>query len=282
MSEPSQSPSLKSKDDAKPVVPADSQLPELTVKALLVGLILAVILGAANVYLALKAGQTVSGMFPAAVIAMAVFRSRFLPGNLLEQNIARTTASVGEALAAGAIFTIPAFLLAQVGGQHLWESFRYWETTLILMLGGVLGVLFITLLRRTLTVDADLPWPESRACTEIVKAGEKGDSGARYVFGALGLGALLQFLKDSRGIQLFQESLSFAKDLPSSVIHHFDTKRQALGDVTHKGLFRCPHRRFPRPDRRGLHHRLRALGDQFRGRRARLAGSDPLRRVPEP
>jgi putative OPT family oligopeptide transporter len=99
----------------------------------------------------------------------------------------RTAASVGEALAAGAIFTVPAFVMVNVGGERLWTSFNYWETSLVLLVGGLLGILFIVLLRRTLAVDAGLPFPESRACAEIVKTGQKGDTGARYVF-AMGLG----------------------------------------------------------------------------------------------
>jgi putative OPT family oligopeptide transporter len=222
--------------EQKPLIPAESTLPELTVKALVAGVLFAVVLGAANAYLAIKAGQTVSGMFPAAVIAIALFRLPFFRGSLLEQNLTRTAASVGEALVAGAAFTLPAFLLVEVDGERLWTHFRYWESTLILLVGGVLGVLFITLLRRTLTVDAELPWPESRACTEIVKAGQQGDSGARYVFGALGLGMLIQLFKDGAGLRLLRESIEWARELPSSVIHHFDTSRAALGDITHRGI----------------------------------------------
>jgi putative OPT family oligopeptide transporter len=147
----------------------------------------------------------------------------------------RTAASVGEALAAGAIFTVPAFVMVNVGGERLWTSFGYWETSLILLVGGLLGILFIVLLRRTLAVDAGLPFPESRACAEIVKTGQKGDTGARYVFGAMGLGMLIQVLKDPAGVRLFQESVQFLKELPASVVHHMDSSRAPLGDVTHRG-----------------------------------------------
>ncbi len=223
--------------EEKPVVPAESTMAELTIKALLVGVVFAAVLGAANAYLAIKAGQTVSGMFPAAVLAIALFRLPFFRGTLLEQNLTRTAASVGEALVAGAAFTIPAFLMVQVGGQRLWDGFHYWETTLILLVGGLLGVLFITLLRRTLVVDSALPWPESRACAEIVKAGQEGDSGARYVFGSMGLAMLIQVFKDSSGLRLFRESVELVKELPASVIHHFDSGRAALGDIAHRGQF---------------------------------------------
>ncbi len=222
-------------DDFKPLIAADADLPELTWKAILLGIVLAAMMGAANAYLALKAGQTVSATFPAAILALAAFRLPFFRGNVLEQNIARAAGTVGEALAAGAIFTIPAFLLVSVGGQRLWTTFDYWQTAMILLVGGVLGVLFITLLRRTLAIDAGLPFPESRACAAIVKAGQAGESGAKYVFGAMGVGMLLQVFKDGAGIRLFRESIEIFKELPSSVIKHFDSSRTALGEVTHKG-----------------------------------------------
>jgi len=222
-------------DDDKTFVPPEESLPELTAKALLLGVVVAALLGAANAYLGFKAGQTVSATFPAAVLAIAAFRLPFFRGSVLEQNTMRTAASVGEALAAGAIFTVPAFVMVNVGGQRLWTSFSYWETSLILLVGGLLGILFIVLLRRTLAVDAGLPFPESRACAEIVKTGQRGDTGARYVFGAMGLGMLVQVFKDPAGIRLFQESVQFVKELPASVVHHMDSSRTPLGDVVHRG-----------------------------------------------
>jgi len=222
-------------DDTKPFVPAEENLAELTLKAVVLGVLVASLLGAANAYLGFKAGQTVSATFPAAVLAIAAFRLPFFRGSVLEQNTMRTAASVGEALVAGAIFTIPAFVMVNVGGQRLWTGFNYWETSFILLVGGVLGILFIVLLRRTLCVDAGLPFPESRACAEIVKAGQRGDTGARYVFGAMGLGMLIQVLKDSSGIRLFRETVGVVKQFPASVIHHFDSNRAPLGDVAHQG-----------------------------------------------
>jgi putative OPT family oligopeptide transporter len=223
------------KDEPTPYVPAEARLAELTWKALLLGVVLAALMGAANAYLALKAGQTVSATFPAAILALAAFRLPFFRGTVLEQNLARSAGTVGEALAAGAIFTIPAFLLVSVEGQRLWTSFEYWQTSLILLVGGVLGVLFITLLRRTLAVDAGLPYPESRACAVVVKAGQEGASGAKYVFGAMGVGMLVQIFKDAAGLRLFRESVEFFRQLPASVIHHFDSSRAALGDIRHRG-----------------------------------------------
>ncbi|HEV2232574.1 MAG TPA: OPT/YSL family transporter, partial [Terriglobia bacterium] len=122
----------------KPFVPHDSNEPEFTVKAALAGIILAAIFGAANAYLGMKAGQTVAATIPAAVIAIALFRLPFFRGGVLEQNLTRTAASVGEALVAGAIFTIPAFMMVNVGGQRLWTDLRshYWVGTFILLSGG--------------------------------------------------------------------------------------------------------------------------------------------------
>ena len=218
-----------------PYVPAQTDLPELTVRALTLGIVMAVVLGAANAYLGLRAGLTISATFPAAVIAIAAFRLPFMRGGILEQNIARTTASVGEALVAGAIFTIPAFVMVEVGGERLWETFNYWETTLILLIGGLMGIFFVILLRRTLVVDAHLPFPESYACYEIVKAGQKGESGAKYVFGALGLGMIIEIFKNSSGIQLVRESVEGFLAFPASVVRHFFPSRESMGSLEHTG-----------------------------------------------
>ncbi len=181
--------------DFKPFVPAQTDLPELTFKAVLLGVVMAIVLGAANAYLGMKAGLTVAATFPAAVVAMAALR--LFRGSILEENIARTTASVGEALVAGAIFTIPAFMISGV-----WEKVHYWETIAIMLIGGVLGVLFIIILRRTLVVEADLPFPESVAAGELVKAGQGGQTGAGYVFSAMGFAGLWELIKNSNGIQV--------------------------------------------------------------------------------
>lgn len=229
---------MPEKPGEQPYVPAETSMPEMTAKALILGLVMAAVLGAANAYLGLKAGQTVSATFPAAVIAIAAFRLPFFRGSILEQNTMRIAAAVGEALVAGAIFTVPAFVIVEMNGERLWTSFRYWETSMMLLIGGVLGVLFIILLRRTLTVDSDLPFPESRACFEIVKAGQHGESGAKYIFGAMGLGMLIQIFKDSKGLAIFRESLETVIRLPQSLIHHFSSNRTPMGDVAHAGALR--------------------------------------------
>ena len=210
----------------------------MTVKAVSLGIFLAFVFGSANAYLGMKAGQTVAATIPAAVIAMALFRIPAFRGGILEQNITRTAASVGEALVAGAIFTIPAFMMVDIGGQRLWTDLRshYWEATLILLVGGLIGVFFIILLRRPLCVDAPLPWPESVASYEIVKAGEASASKApRYIFGALGFGGLIEILTDDKGAQIFREYIDGFLKFPRSLIQHFDIEKKPIGDVTHFG-----------------------------------------------
>jgi putative OPT family oligopeptide transporter len=182
---------------------------EMTAKAVGLGIFLALVFGAANAYLGMRAGQTVAATLPAAIIALALFRIPAFRGTILEQNIARTAASVGEALVAGAIFTIPAFVMVETGGVRLWSDLRthYWEATAILLCGGLIGVMFIILLRRPLCVDAQLPWPESVAAANIVKAGGEASDAPRYIFSAMGLGGLIQFLKNDKGLQIFREYL---------------------------------------------------------------------------
>ena len=217
----------------KPFVPADSVLKEFTFKALLLGVAMAAVLGAANAYLGLKAGMTVSATFPAAVVAMAVLR--IFRGNILEENIARTTASVGEALVAGAIFTIPAFLMVGI-----WQSFDYFESVMIMLVGGVLGVLLIIFLRRALVEEAvDLPYPESVATAEMVKAGQKGETGAKYVFGSLGLAALIEFLKNGRGMQIMGENWGhFFQFFKSKIqFYHGDTETLGAAQTYGGGIF---------------------------------------------
>ncbi|MEE9269702.1 MAG: oligopeptide transporter, OPT family [Candidatus Krumholzibacteria bacterium] len=185
----------------KPYVPEETSMAELTLKAMVLGVLMALVLGAANAYLGMRAGITVSAIFPAAVVAMAALRP--FKATILEENIARTTASVGEALVAGAIFTLPAFVLSGV-----WDTLHYRDSTLIMLVGGTLGVLFIIVLRRTMVEDATLPFPESVAASEIVKAGQGGATGAAYVFSAMGFAGLWEILHNSYGVTLVGDSLS--------------------------------------------------------------------------
>lgn len=175
----------------KPFVPEHVEMRELTMRAILLGLCMTVVLGAANAYLGLRAGMTVAATYPAAVISMAVLRT--WKGSLLEENIARTSGSIGEGVASGAIFTIPAFLMAKA-----WPSFgfqdAYWKTSVLILVGSVLGVLFISLVRRIMVEDPELPFPESIAASEIHKAGQRGAEAAKYLFWNIGLGGIVFLL----------------------------------------------------------------------------------------
>ena len=193
----------------KPYVPANTDMAEFSVRALVIGLVMCVVLGAANAYLGLKAGMTIAATYPAAVIGMAVLRT--MRGSILEENFARTVGSIGESVAAGAIFTIPAFYIAGI-----WTDFatagHYIQSTLIMIAGGVLGIMFVALLRRVMVEDPELPFPESVAASEIHKAGRAGGTGAKFLFGAMGIGAFIQGLAQ---INLFtstwQKFVSFAR-----------------------------------------------------------------------
>src|ERR1700737_361870 len=168
----SQSPVNNSETPKKfqPYVPESMEMREFTPRAILLGLMMTIVLGAANAYLGLRAGITIAATYPAAVIGMAVLR--VWKASVLEENIARTSGTIGEGLAAGAIFTIPAFVIAKA-----WPSFRpadaYWKSTALMMVGSVLGVLFISLVRRGMVEDPELPFPESMAASEIHKAGQR-------------------------------------------------------------------------------------------------------------
>jgi len=155
--------------------------------------LLTAILGSANAYLGLKAGMTIAATYPAAVIGMALLR--LMKGSLLEENIARTVGSIGESVAAGAIFTIPAFVMAD-----LWPTLtpgftpEYWKSVALMMIGGTLGIMFVTLLRRVMVEDPDLPYPESVAASEIHKAGQQGSTAAKILFANMGFGGFMYLL----------------------------------------------------------------------------------------
>jgi putative OPT family oligopeptide transporter len=187
----------------EPFVPEKTDLREFTVRALILGLLMTVVLGAANAYLGLRAGMTIAATYPAAVIGMAVLK--LLKGSILEENFARTVGSIGESVAAGAIFTIPAFLI--VGA---WTKFNtadaYIKSSALMFVGGLLGILFVTFLRRVMVTDPELPFPESVAASEIHKAGQKGSAGAKFLFQAMGVGALIYALGV---VRLFAASKDF-------------------------------------------------------------------------
>lgn len=180
----------------KPYIPADKVTPEFTITSIIMGILLAVIFGAANAYLGLRVGMTVSASIPAAVISMGVIRVIMKKNSILESNIVQTIGSAGESLAAGAIFTMPAlFLWAEEG---LCEMPDLVEITLIALCGGILGVLFMVPLRNALIVKehATLLYPEGTACAEVLLAGEEGGSNASTVFSGMGFAAAFKFLVD--------------------------------------------------------------------------------------
>ncbi len=171
---------------ALPYIPASVHLPEVTVKVVVLSIILSVVLGGANAYLGLFAGMTVSASIPAAVISMAIFRL-FRRSNILENNIVQTAASAGESIAGGVIFTIPALLILGT-----WTEFNYWETTIIAALGGILGMLFTIPLRRAMIVENPLQFPEGIAAAEVLKVGDAGGAGVRYIAAAGAIGAIFK------------------------------------------------------------------------------------------
>ena len=196
------------KKDFKPYIPADKVVPEFTVTALLIGILLAIVFGAANAYLGLLVGMTVSASIPAAVISMGIIRVILRKDSILENNMVQTIGSAGESVAAGAIFTLPAlFLWAEEG---IFDFPSILTIFLIALFGGVLGVCFMVPLRQALIVEehGTLPFPEGTACAEVLLAGEEGGSKAGTVFAGLGIAAVYKFLAD--GTQLFKSEIGHA------------------------------------------------------------------------
>ena len=208
----------------KPYIPAEKITPEFTVTSIIMGIILAIVFGAANAYLGLRVGMTVSASIPAAVISMGVIRVIMKKNSILESNMVQTIGSAGESLAAGAIFTMPAlFLWAEDG---LCDMPSLVEITLIALCGGVLGVLFMIPLRNALIVKehATLLYPEGTACAEVLLAGEEGGSNASTVFSGMGLAAVFKFLVD--GIKV----------IPADIAAQFRTFKGELGMEVYPAL----------------------------------------------
>ena len=191
-----------------PYIPAEKVIPEITVTSIIIGIILAVVFGAAHAYLGLRVGLTVSASIPAAVIAMGVIRVIMRKNSILESNIVQTTGSAGESLAAGAIFTLPAlFLWASEG---VMDKPSILEITLIALIGGLLGVFFMVPLRNALIVREHgvLPYPEGTACAEVLLAGEEGGANASTVFAGMGFAAIFKFIID--GLKAVPGEITFA------------------------------------------------------------------------
>ena len=199
---------MNEKNEFKPYIPADRVMPELTVTSIVMGMLLAVIFGAANAYFGLRVGMTVSASIPAAVISMGVIRVIMKRNSILESNMVQTIGSAGESLAAGAIFTMPAlFLWAEEG---LCDMPSLVEITLIALCGGVLGVLFMVPLRNALIVKEHetLLYPEGTACADVLLAGEEGGANASTVFSGMGLAAAFKFVVD--GLKVLPSDVAFA------------------------------------------------------------------------
>jgi putative OPT family oligopeptide transporter len=192
-----------------PFVPAETRMAEFTFRAVFLGVLMAVMMGAANAYLGLKAGMTIAATYTTAVISMAVLKA--MKGTLLEENAARTVGSIGGNVATGAIFTLPAFFIAS-----LWNPFfsleHYILSTIMLVVAGILGIMFVTILRRVLVEDADLPFPESIAAAEIHKSGQSGVQNSRFLFMGMGVGALFSALVEFKFIAAgWQKVVSLSK-----------------------------------------------------------------------
>lgn len=198
---------MDNKSNFKPYIPAEKVTPEITVTSIVMGIILAVVFGAANAYLGLRVGMTVSASIPAAVIAMGVIRIIMRRNSILESNLVQTIGSAGESLAAGAIFTLPALFLWAAEGKM--EKPDLVEITLIALIGGLLGVFFMIPLRNALIVKEHgvLPYPEGTACAEVLLAGENGGANASTVFAGMGFAALFKFIID--GLKLVSGEISF-------------------------------------------------------------------------
>lgn len=198
---------MNKENEFKPYIPADKVLPELTPVSIILGIILAVVFGGANAYLGLRVGMTVSASIPAAVISMGIIRVILRRDSILENNIVQTIGSAGESVAAGAIFTLPAlFMWAKEGGTDMPSLV---EIALIALIGGAIGVLFMIPLRSALIVQehGKLPYPEGKACAEVLMAGEEGGGKAGTVFAGLGIAAAYKFIAD--GLKVFPSEVTY-------------------------------------------------------------------------
>jgi uncharacterized oligopeptide transporter (OPT) family protein len=201
----------------------EKSLAEITIKAVVLGVLLSMILAAANAYLGLFAGMTVSASIPAAVVSMGVLRL-FRRSNILENNIVQTAASAGESLAAGVIFTLPALVI-----MGFWEEFNFFWVTIIAGFGGILGVLFTIPLRRALIVEGKLKFPEGIATAEVLETGQQGGSGIRYIAVASIVGALFKII--AKGIGLWPEVVEVAGRVKSSIAYFGSNLSPALLSV---------------------------------------------------
>ena len=241
-----------------PFVPAETKMAEFTFRAVLLGVLMAVMMGAANAYLGLKAGMTIAATYTTAVIGMAVLKA--MKGTLLEENAARTVGSIGGNVATGAIFTLPAFFIASI-----WNPFfsleHYVLSTIMLVFAGILGIMYVTILRRVLVEDTELPFPESIAAAEIHKSGQSGVQNSRFLFMGMGVGALFSALVEFKFIAAGWQKNRLA----------LQGRDDAAGAGDEPGVLR-----------RRLYHRPEARGHQLQRRRAGVGPSDADDRLLHP
>lgn len=199
-------------EHGEPYIPAHESPPELTLRVILVGIVLGILMTAANAYLGLYAGMTVSASIPAAVMSMIILRTMFNDVSILENNAVQTMASAGESLAAGVIFTVPALLV-----MNLWTSIQWLDTLIIATLGGLLGTMFTIALRRLFIVEEALPYPEGVACREVLVAGEEGGDGALAILYALAIGGIYGLMV--KGFEITHHTVEGAATFVSTRIY---------------------------------------------------------------
>lgn len=197
------------KTSFKPFIPADKIMPEITPVSITLGIILAVLFGAANAYLGLRVGMTVSASIPAAVLSMGIIRIIMKRDSILENNMVQTIGSAGESLAAGAIFTLPALFMWAAESDAVHKP-SFWVIAIISLCAAILGLIFMVPLRSALIVEEHgvLPFPEGTACAEVLLAGEEGGEKSKIVFSGLGISAVYKFIAD--GIKLFPSEIDWS------------------------------------------------------------------------
>ena len=222
-------PDTKENSQFEPYVKPQQKMEEVTVRAVILGVLISIVFGVAMAYIGLKVGMTIGASIPAAVISMAILRGVFKKGTVLENNMVQTIGSAGESLAAGIIFTIPAFFIWNETIEGFNHPIGVWDIFFLSMLGGCLGILFMIPLRRYLIVKehGKLRFPEGTACAEIIKAGDEGGGKAKTVFAGMGLGALYKVLMG--GFRLWPESPLYDLPYPKGAYLGIDATPALLG-----------------------------------------------------
>ena len=222
-------PENKTNNQFEPYIKPEQKIPEITLRAIILGILISIVFGAGMAYIGLKFGMTIGASIPAAVISMAILRGVFKKGTVLENNIVQTIGSTGESLAAGIIFTIPAFFIwnQTLAGFH--HPISVWDIFFLSMLGGALGIFFMIPLRRYLVAreHGKLRFPEGTACAEIIKAGDEGGGKAKMVFWGMGLGGLYKILME--GVRIWPEDPLYNLPYPKGAYLGIDATPALLG-----------------------------------------------------